>query len=51
MLPTSFLRQMFVKVMIDLPESIDVNKTNGSRECIICYYWYFHEINFRFQLK
>ena len=32
-------------------EGFDVNKTNGSRECIICYYWYFLEINFRFQSK
>ena len=33
------------------PEEIDVNKTNGLHYCIICHYWYFHEINFRFHTK
>ena len=26
---------------IDVSEGIDVNKTDGSRECIIWHYWYF----------
>ena len=26
---------------IDVSEEIDVHKTNGLCECIICYYWYF----------
>ena len=26
---------------IDILEGIDVNKTNLSKECDICYYWYF----------
>ena len=30
-------------------EEIDVNKTNGLCECIICCYWHFLKINFRFQ--
>ena len=30
-------------------EGVDVNKTNGLHEHIICHYWYFIEINFRFQ--
>ena len=34
-----------------MSEEIDVNKTTGSPECIIFHYWYFLEINFRFQLK
>ena len=34
-----------------MSHGIDVNKTNDSCECIICHYWYFLEINFRFQLK
>ena len=25
------------------------NKTEGLRECIVCHYWYFININFRFQ--
>ena len=36
---------------IDVSEGTDVNKTNGSREGIICHYWYFLVINFRFQPK
>ena len=32
---------------IDMSESIDVNKTSGLGDCIICHYWYFLEINFR----
>ena len=27
----------------------DVNNTDGSQKCIICNYWYFFEIKFRFQ--
>ena len=36
---------------IDVSKRIDVNKTNGSREYVICHYWYFLEISFRFQPK
>ena len=34
---------------IDVFEEIDVNKTNGLRECIIYHFWCFLEINFKFQ--
>ena len=36
---------------IDVCKGIDVNKANDYRECIICYYCFFLEINFRFQSK
>ena len=26
---------------IDISEGIDINKTNASKECDICHYWYF----------
>ena len=26
---------------IDVFEEIDINKTNASKECDICHYWYF----------
>ena len=26
---------------IDISEEIDINKTNASKECDICHYWYF----------
>ena len=34
---------------VDMLERIDVNKNNGSSESIICHYWCFLDINFRFQ--
>ena len=36
---------------IDASEGIDVSKTDSFHECIICYYWYFLGINFKFQPK
>ena len=36
---------------IDVSKEVDVNKSYGSRKCIICHYWYFLEINFKFQSK
>ena len=32
---------------IDISEGIDVNKTNLSKECDICQYWYFKDIGFK----
>ena len=34
---------------VDLLERIDINKTNASTECNICYYWYFLDKNFKYQ--
>ena len=31
---------------IDILEGIDVNKTNKSKECMLCHYWYFLDKNF-----
>ena len=36
---------------IDVSEVIDTNKTDSSRECIICHYWHFLKINLRLQPK
>ena len=33
--------KMLVYERIDISEGIDVNKINLSKECDICYYWYF----------
>ena len=33
---------------IDISEGIDVNKTSLSKECDICYYWYFEDIGCKF---
>ena len=34
---------------IDIWEGIDINKTNSSRECHICQYWYFKDIDFNYE--
>ena len=34
---------------IDISEEIDVNKTNLSKECDICRYWYFKDIGFKYE--
>ena len=35
---------------IDISEEIDINKTNASNECDICYYWYFLDKDFKYDL-
>ena len=34
---------------IDISEGIDVNKTNLSKECDLCRYWYFKDIGFKYE--
>ena len=34
---------------IDVSEDIDFDKTNKSVECMICHYWYFKDIGFKYQ--
>ena len=34
---------------IDISEEVDVNKTNLSKECDICHYWYFKDIGFKYE--
>ena len=34
---------------IDISEGIDINKTNASKECKICHYWYFKDIGFKYE--
>ena len=34
---------------IDISDGIDVNRTSLSKKCIICHYWYFLKIRFRFE--
>ena len=33
---------------IDISEGIDINKTNESKECMLCHYWYFLNKNFSY---
>ena len=34
---------------IDISEGSDVNKTNLSKDCDICHYWYFKVIGFKYE--
>ena len=34
---------------IDISEGIDVSKTNLSKECDICYCWYFKDVGFKYE--
>ena len=33
---------------IDISEGIDVDKTDKSKECMFCHYWYFLNKNFKY---
>ena len=35
---------------IDISEGIDIIKTNKSKECMLCHYWYFLDNNFSCEL-
>ena len=34
---------------IDASERIDVNKTDASKECELCHYWFFKDVGFKFE--
>ena len=34
---------------VDISKAIDINKTNASKECDICHYWYFLDRNFDYE--
>ena len=34
---------------IDISEGIDIHKTNASEECMLCHYWYFKDVRFKFE--
>ena len=33
---------------IDISDGIDVNKSDKSKECMLCHYWYFLDKSFRY---
>ena len=41
--------QMLEYGRVDIAEGINVNKTNASKECDICQYWYFLNKNFNYE--
>ena len=34
---------------IDISEGIDIHKTNASKEYMLCHYWYFKDVRFKFE--
>ena len=34
---------------IDISEEIDINKTSASKECMLCHYWYFQDVGYKFE--
>ena len=34
---------------IDVLEGIGINKTSASKECMLCHYWYFKDVHYKFQ--
>ena len=34
---------------IDASEVTDVNKTSASKECQLCHYWFFKDVEFKFE--
>ena len=34
---------------IDVSEGIDLNKSDKSKECMICHYWYFRDIGYNYE--
>ena len=34
---------------IDVSEGIDINKSDKSKECMICHYWYFKDIGYKYE--
>ena len=34
---------------IVVSEGIDINKTSESNECMLCHYWYFKDVGYKFQ--
>ena len=33
---------------IDISEGIDIHNTYASKECMLCHYWYFKDVRFKF---
>ena len=34
---------------IDVSEGIDTDETSPSKECMLCHYWYFKDVGFKFE--
>ena len=34
---------------VDILEGIDINKTDPSKVCMLCHYWYFKNVSYKFE--
>ena len=34
---------------IDVSEGSNINKSNKSKQCMVCHYWHFKDISYKFQ--
>ena len=34
---------------VDISEGIDLNKSDKSKECMVCHYWYFKDIGYKYE--
>ena len=34
----------------DVSEGIDINKTSPSKDCMLCHYWHFKDVGYKFEL-
>ena len=34
---------------IDVSEGIDISRTNASKECMLCHYWCFKDVGYKFE--
>ena len=35
---------------IDILKGIDINKTSTSKKCMLCHYWYYENVGFKFEV-
>ena len=40
---------MLLYEKISISEGIDIDKTIASKECMLCHYWYFKDVGFKFE--
>ena len=49
----AFLMMAFTKMLayerVDISDGIDVNKSDESKECTLCHYWYFLDKSFSYK--
>ena len=43
--------KMLNYIKSNVSEEIDVNKSNKSKECMICHYWYILDENYKYESK